>query len=313
MSGRMKVLWIIIGCLFALGLVLAGTGFALGATGRAWYDSNGLHFGNLNNRTIELAEDNTEPFEDINISLIEADVEIIVANNYGYEFTYTGTNEPEITVRNGTLTVKEHTENWHINIFGFWNFFDTSATLKVYVPRNATLDNVSLETASGSTMLNGNNVSIRELSCQTASGDIRLYDLSLEKLRLDVASGDVNLNNVSATSATINLMSGWLTYRGAELETLEMNLASGDVTLEGEITRLLQLHMTSGDANILLVGDKDDYSFDIKKISGEVRIDGQRVDGGFGGPGLNHSSSGTGQGAHIEIDITSGSVNINFK
>jgi len=317
MSRGIKTLWIVIGSIFALGIVLAAVGFALGASGSAWFDRQGLHFGYGEERTMQLANNASESFEDIDIRLIEADVEILVADNYGYDFTYTGTNDPRIEVRHGTLTVVEQEDNWRINIFGFWNWrgwslFDTHAILKVYVPRNAALNSVSFSTASGRTVLNGNQISIKKLDCNSASGDIRLTDLTLEQLSLDVASGDVDMNNVAAASANINMLSGRLNYRGAELDSLVLNMTSGDVDLEGEVTKLLQLRMISGDASILLAGNQDDYSFQFRKLSGNIKVNGQRVDGNTSWPSSTNTS-GNGQGGHIEVDTTSGNVNIDFR
>jgi len=315
MSRGIKTLWIVIACIFAVGIILATAGFALGATGSAWYDRQGLHFGS--SEKLELSDSSTEPFENIDIKLLDANVEIIVANNYGYEFSYTGTRDPRVEVRNGTLTVVENKDNWRLNLFGWnwqnWVLFDASANLKVYVPRSATLNNVSLNMASGNTVFNGSQMSIKDLTCNSMSGNIKFTDLKLDQLTLDVASGDVELNNVSAIKANINMMSGWLHYSGAKLDSMTLNMTSGNLRLDGEITKLLQLRMISGDSTIVLAGNKDDYSFELNKISGSVKVDGQRIDWGFDGPGSHTIPSSTGRGGHISIDTTSGDVDISFK
>jgi len=314
MSRGIKILWITIACIFALGIILTTVAFALGATGSAWYDRQGLHFGT--SERLELADDATEPFENIDVKLRDANVEIVVANNYGYEFSYLGMREPRVEVRNGTLSIVEHEDNWRINIFG-WNWsnyalFETGSQLKIYVPRSADLNNVSISTASGDTLFNGSQTKVKSLDCNTASGNTRLSGLDLGTLTFNVASGDVRMSDVSATSATFNMVSGWVSYKGAKLETLTFNMTSGDVDFEGEVSRLLQIRSISGDSNIVLAGSKDDYSFDVRKLSGSVRVNGQRIDGNFDGPGTSSIPSSAASG-HIEIDVTSGDVNINFK
>jgi len=314
MSRGMKILWIVIGCAFALGVALVAVGFSLGASGSAWYDHHGLHWGTAEN--IELADDNTEAFKDIDVKLIEADVEIIPSNHYGYEFSYFGINEPTVQVRNGTLTVVEQDNNWRINIFNFnwtgWVIFNTGATLKVYVPSDASLNNVSLSTASGNTVFNGNQTKISSLNCNSASGNINLANLDLNLLALNVASGDVKISNVSAETADINILSGWLKYNGAKLKHLTLNMTSGNVNFEGEVTSTLQLRTLSGDVDITLAGNREDYSIEFRKLSGDIRVNGQRIDGNFDGPGSNVGQL-TGSGGRIDIDTTSGNVNINFK
>ncbi|MDR2036057.1 MAG: DUF4097 domain-containing protein, partial [Coriobacteriales bacterium] len=211
MSRGFKIFWAVIALLFVLGVVLAAVGFALGATGNAWYDRRGLHFGINESRTLELVEATTEPFEKVEIRLIDADVEFIVAEDYGYEFTYVGTREPSIAVKNGTLEVVEQEGNWRWNIMGFWTLFETTALLKVYVPHDAVLENVNLTTASGNTLLNSDAIRINNLDCKSASGNFDLMGVDLKTLSLDIASGDVRLENVSANRATINLLSGGFT------------------------------------------------------------------------------------------------------
>jgi len=315
MSRGIKTLWIVIAGIFALGMVLAIASFALGATGGAWFDRQGIHYGT--GERLELSDNSTEPFENIDIRLLDANVEIIVSNNYGYDFTYTGTRDPRIEVRNGTLTVIEQEDNWRINLFGWnwqnWLVFDTSASLKVYVPRSANLNDVSLNMASGNTVFNGSQLSIKNLTCNSLSGNIKFSDLKLDRLTLDVASGDVEMNNVAAIGANVNILSGWLHYNGAKVESITLNMTSGNLRFDGEVTKQLQLHMISGDSSIVLAGSKDDYSFEFKKISGSIKVNGQRVDWGFDGPGSHSIPSSTGRGGHISVDTASGDVTIDFK
>ena len=312
MSRAIKILWIVIGSIFALGIVLAVVGFSLGATGNAWFDRQGLHFGGGGQQnTLELADDNTASFNNLNIQLLDADVQIVVADNYGYDFNYTGANAPTAEVNSGTLTVVEQSNSWHVDFFNFWNA-NSRSTLKIYVPKDAVLDNVSISTASGNTTLSGDVVSIKNLNCKSLSGDINLTNFNLEQLSLDVASGNVTMKSVAADQATINLLSGWLNYNDAQLNSLVLSMASGNVNLDGEITGLLQMHTLSGDATITLSGSRDDYSFDFRKLSGDIRINGQLVDGNSSLPSTS-SQSGNGQGGHISVDTASGSVNINFR
>ncbi|MCL2807201.1 MAG: DUF4097 domain-containing protein [Coriobacteriia bacterium] len=314
MKKGIKILWVIIGCVFALGVILATVGFVLGATGIAYFDGREFRFGAGEQRTVELKDNDTEAFESIDIKLIEADVEIIAANAYGYEFVYTGSNKPDITIKNNTLFVVEQSNNWSI-IFGFggWkSLFETTAKLRVFVPEDAELTTVGLSTVSGTTTLSGYQINIKKLDCKSVSGDVNITNVDLEQLALDVASGDVDLRNVSANRATINILSGWLNYEDAKLKKLDLNMTSGDVRLKGQISELLQLRMISGNADIALTGNKDDYSFGFTQLSGSILIDGQDVGNNTGWPFTSSSGANTGRGGHIEIEATSGTVMLNF-
>ena len=312
MSKGIKILWIVIGSMFALGVVLAAVGFAMGGSSNGWVDRHGVHFGNPTQNTVELADRESEPFENIDVLMVAADVEFVTGSSYGYEFTFTGTEEPTVEIKGGTLRVVEDDNNWRFNIFGLWNVFDNQAKLTVYVPSDVTLNSVGISTASGDTVISGEEVSIKTLDCQSASGGITASNLNLEQLKIDVASGDVKLTSITAKDAKINMVSGSLYYDKATLDSLVLDMASGDATIKGTIANDLVLRMVSGDADFDLIGNEEDYSISINRISGDIRINGRVVDTGDL-PGSTNLNSSTGGKGRIEIDTTSGSVNINFK
>lgn len=313
MSRGIKILWVTLGCICALGIVLTATGFALGATGNVWVDRAGLHFGPVETKTVEVTESDGESFEDIEIRLMTADVELVSADYYGYEFNYHGTMEPDIEIVNGKLTVTDRDAGWHTNIFGLDSLLgrEREVKLTIYVPSDAALGSVSLYTASGATVINGSGISIRALECMSTSGTIQLNDLDLETLRLDVASGDVYLNAVTAGSAVVDLMSGSLVYDEAQLDSLVLNIVSGNASLTGTVSKRLEANVTSGDVDLSLAGSENDYSFEIERISGDVHISGREVvDSAL--PGTSSLGDEGSRSGHIVAAVVSGSVNIDF-
>lgn len=313
MSRGIKALWIVIGSIFAVGVILAAIGFALGGSGSLWWSKDGIHFGTRDVTTVEYAESDTAAFSALDVRLIESDVEIVSSDSYGYSFTYTGAQTPVIEVSGNTLRVVEETDSFPIRIMGLWDVFEaisSQSKLTVYVPEAALLDTVTLYTASGDTHFEGNHFSIGTLDYKSASGGMNLSNLTLDTLILDVASGDVNVSEVAAKSASFNIMSGWLTYEGASLESLDLNMASGDATITGEITSFIKLQMVSGDVDLNLKGNEEDYSYEIERISGDILINGRAVtESSIPGSSSGGNSAAPGR---IEVSLTSGSVNINF-
>ena len=315
MSRGMKIFWIALGCLLAAGIALTSIGFALGGSGNVWFNQTGIHFGSRDARTIELLEKDTEAFENIDIKLVSADVEIKSAETYGYELSFFGTNEPEVGISNGTLKIVEAPNNWHFNIFGWGNNFLQEAKLTVYVPEGAVLDDVKLYTASGNTTLNleeSDEISLVRLDCKSASGDLALNGLNLKVLVVDVASGSVNLNRVTAANASVDMASGDFRYDDASVDDLKINAISGNVTFSGKIAKSLQLSMVSGDARFDLDGAEGDYEFIVKKVSGNVTINGNSASEGFV-PSITDINEESDTIGRIDINLTSGRVDINFK
>lgn len=310
MSRGVKVLWIIIGSLFAVGIVLAVMGFALGGSGSAWVDKDGLHFGSQDTQVHEISDLSSEAFENIDVGLNSADVELVSGSSYGYEFTYTGTQKPSVEVSNGTLRVVEKEDGWRASIFNLWDWQRQQSKLIIYVPSDAVLDTVNLFTASGDTFLGGHSTVIKTLTVQSASGSVNLGAMNLEQLNLDVASGDVYIDTVTAQNAALNIVSGLLNYNGGSINNLVLDMASGDVWFKGAVSNSLVLRMVSGDADFKLAGSEDDYSFSVKRISGDIRVNGREmVDSALPSSTEFGNSSAVGR---IELDTTSGSVNITF-
>ena len=312
MSRGIKRLWIAIGGIFVAGVALAAIGFTFGGSGSAWIDRDGLHFGNPETSTKEFVDKESDSFDNVDVELIAADVELVVGSSYGYELTYTGRNEPTIEVSGNTLRVIEKDDIWSINFFGWRNSLSSQAKLTVYVPSKTVLDKVSLSTASGDTVLSGKKVGIKDLHCQSASGSVTLNDLELEQLMLEVVSGDVKISTVSAESATINMVSGKLICTDAITDNLVVDMVSGSARVQGTIAQSLVINTVSGDADFDLTGNKDDYSFSFDRISGDIKVDGRSIDGLTGADATDTNTQGKRSG-RIEIDTVSGSVNINFK
>ncbi|MDR1087827.1 MAG: DUF4097 domain-containing protein [Coriobacteriales bacterium] len=315
MSRGIKVLWIVIGSLFAAGVFLSVAGYAFGGTGRAWFDRDGLHFGQRVAQTYEIADLNSEQFDYATIELIEANVELVPASSYGYKLSYTGYREPSIEVSRGELNelrIRGESDTWHIGMdFLPWDLFDHHAMLTIYVPSDATLDSINLYTVSGSSSLQGNDVRARHVNYRSASGSVDLKALTLEQLVIDVASGDVRLENVSAKGATFEMISGRLDYNQGTVDSLVLDMVSGRISFKGTVTSGLSVHTVSGDADLELTGSEDAYSLALNRVSGDVRVNGRLVNDSA----LPSSTSTGGDGnaaGNITIDTISGSVNIVF-
>lgn len=306
MSKGIKILWAIIGCLFGLGIILCAVGIAMGGSPNAYVDRSGLHFGG-ESQTYELSDYNTEEFDSIDVDLLASNVSIVESDSYGYEFAYTGTSDPKVEVHNGTLSAQEN-HNWALNLFGFWRD-DFGSTLTVYVPAQTDLKKVNISVASGDTSLEATDLTIDEAKVESASGFLRLEGLKINNLTVDTASGDVRLLNIEADKIKVSMASGKLSAQGVFAQTFKVDIASGDVDFEGEVVDTLDLDMVSGDADFTLPGSEDDYSFDMDKLSGHVRVNGYDISdlGHFG------ASQNARTRAHVDIDLTSGSVNFTIK
>lgn len=313
MSRGMKIFWGVIGGLFAVGVILTTLGFALGATGNVWFNREGLHFGSRAQKETSLSDLNTEAFEAIDIELVSVDIKVLVAKSYGYELDYYGTQEPIITVANGKLKIIEDPDNGGFGLMSLWNRGSQKAKLTIYVPSEAELDTVHLVSVSGDTSFEGDQINMGTLDAKSASGNISLQKVSAENLALELASGEVYLDVVSAKTANIQVLSGNLVCDETTLESLTMDITSGNARFKGRVTAHLNLTLLSGNANFELIGSKDDYRFNFNRTSGDIRVNGQTVSDSFLPDSAESSDDPSGALGLINIETTSGSVNIDFR
>lgn len=248
--------------------VLAVVGLALTAAG--WMMGGSLNFSlDWKNRKIKTADESLthgtltpDAFTKLELSAATAD--ITVQRGDGWFVDYTLFEEPEITQKNGTLTVKGQ-ERGTINFIGITLDRERAPHITVTVPADAALDRILIATAAGDIRLS--DVEADTVSVACATGDVRMKDVTAADLDIAANTGDVILENtVCAAEAEIEASTGDIRVTGGSFPAgLECETNTGDVTLS------------------LPAGD---YALELETDTGDVTVNGKNR-------GRKHSSAGT--------------------
>jgi len=253
----------------------------------------------------------TEPFDSINISEIECDVQFLPSQDGKCKITATESEKiyNEITVTDGTLNIKRRdVREWYerVSFFGFEDI-----TLALYLPQNE-YNNLILKTVSGDTDL-PKNFTFRTAKISSTSGDIALScvvsgDLNVNSISGDVeidgissnasvgvktVSGDIEIEKISAKRLSVNSTSGAVEIKDTVAENdFYANTVSGKIRLEHFDAASLEIKSTSGSVYCELLSQKN---VNAKSTSGKINVP----------EGIN--------GDPCKITTVSGSIKVIFK
>lgn len=178
-------------------------------------------------------------------------------------------------------------------------FFENNGTLTVKAKDYSENDNVTvcINIPSG-TVFN-------EVSVELGAGDIYIEELSCQHLELEVGACDTVINSLYVSGeADINGGAGDITINDGEISNLELKIGVGNLELKSELKGESNMEFGVGNANITLLGEKSDYSFEISKGIGELLVDGVAIN--------EDSDYGSGK-SKVEIDSGIGDTKILFE
>ena len=119
--------------------------------------------------------------------------------------------------------------------------------------------------------------------------DIYLLDKDYELLYIDTASGDINLENLTCYKLEINSASGSTTGKYIQADNLNVDVSSGNVDIMGDFFNVgidmasgdakidsgimldtLDIESSSGNVVVFLPEDKNGFTLNYSKASGEI-------------------------------------------
>ncbi len=225
-----------------------------------------------------------------------------------------------MSISGDTLKIK-----WRDQIINFSLFENTYRDVTVEVPREvaAALSELSCSTASGDIRVSG--FTAEETDLSTASGSIELSGLTGEEVEVSTASGAIELSDVTVSGTLeAHTTSGIMRFDRVNAENTELSTVSGSVAYQGgakEITAssvsaliraeldrcpdLAELSAVSGSL-VLAIPECDGFDVDYNSVSGSFFSDFP-VTGAVGKSG--RGLYGTGK-ASFRFSTTSGDMSV---
>lgn len=182
----------------------------------------------------------------IDIELFKTNLVIENSLTFGYE---TNNKNIEFVVINDKLFINEKSGKWFTS--------DSNSTLTLYIPIDKVFDLFEFELGAG--RANIESLSVKNASFELGAGKVNINDLNvLNKIEIDGGAGELNIHS-------------------SDINSLKLNLGIGKLYLKSYIIGNSELDLGIGTADIVLVGDEEDYKILFDKGIGSFYIDGVKI------------------------------------
>lgn len=254
------------------------------------------------NKEIKIVSDTVDldDFDKAKIDLSSIDMIIEKGSDYKLEYRVYEEDVPRFDVSGGKLTLTQPS-NTSFFMFDFRTVADRDKEYyKLTIPDD--LDDLDLVVSSADITINGVNIDGR---IDLSSGDININDSEGKDLEITTSSGCITIADAEYKKLKFDVSSGDVKVTDSEIDKLKGESSSGYQTFDGLKTDEVDLRASSGDITLGIIGDEDDYSFDIDTSSGDIRIGDKKMEDDY--------ETGDGKKGSIKADTSSGSVTVNFK
>ena len=189
----------------------------------------------------------------------------------------TGENKFECENKNGILKITEKE-------FSFLGNNISDSNITVYIPENAKLTNVKIE---------------------TGAGKVKIEKLSTDKLKLDLGAGSVKISDINIEKETrINGGVGKLEIENSTLNNLDLDCGVGEFKMTAKLIGNTDIDCGVGRLETNLIGKEEDYKISAKKGLGSFTINSKEIQ--------NDTTYGNGEN-YIKIEAGVGSTVVRYK
>ncbi|MBR6217554.1 MAG: DUF4097 family beta strand repeat protein [Eubacterium sp.] len=262
MSGNRKFLYI--------GLLLIGVGIIVGFAGFALM---GFRF---KGQKIDIREYTDESnIEKIVVNTDISDVSVGITDAEKIIITYGESKSIKIniSVENGTLTIKEKgSANW-FDMLSFIHFGNNEFKVKILIPEKA-LGEISISSDTGDISLEDINVK-GNIKLDTDTGDIFIKtkeadSVSYEDINIKTDTGDVTLTDVKTANLNVKVDTGDIELTNTLVDDiLKINTSTGDVKVEKSDAGEIEIKTSTGDIEASFLTEK---VFVTSSSTGDIRV-----------------------------------------
>ncbi len=246
--------------LFITGIILT----AIGGIGIATLVVNGFDSISLGGQTLHDASnsvledyiiDETEAIESLEVSVDAGLVEIIHGDKFSISAeSADGINSDDLDykISNGCLKIDYSGSTFTIG-FDKENIAN-SVNIIVTVPERV----------------------FEEIKFDVDAGTLFAENLTAKEFHLDFDAGNAEFNNIQATtSSVINMDFGSCVFENSIFNNVEVNMDAGEMNFDKcKIIGDNEINLDLGVLNMLIIGNRSNYEFEINNDLGDVTIDG---------------------------------------
>lgn len=146
-----------------------------------------------------------------------------------------------------------------------------------------------------------------EVTLEMGAGEFTGDLPECKKMSVRLGAGECDLDYVKAEDVDLEVGAGECTIGLLEAEEVNADIAMGEFSAKAAIGKDLDAKVGMGEIAMEIIGEEDEFDYDVTVGAGEVRI-GSRSYSGLGSGG----SQKNGQDREIEVDCGMGQASINF-
>lgn len=307
MKGLTKLIVGIAAPLLAVGIVLSGVGWAMGADTsiQVPVGSEQIHVGwdgigisgwssSYVTDTAVVEDMALSPFTRVDVELSNGTVTVSSGETYGIRLS-SGSRKLQYSLEDGTLKV------WDEELMGV-QFSERGGSVEIFLPDGAELADADITNSLGSIELK--NLSVETLTAEADLGDITADGLRADSAALTAECGAVNLTSVEADELEADLSLGDMTATGLAItDRLTVTNDMGGVSLEGELGEKVSVTADMGDISVVSSRAEQWYGYELSTDMGEITVNGQNR-------GTSASQKG-GEGT-MELHTDMGGITVRF-
>ncbi len=292
-----KIIIIAAAVVLLVGVIFAGTGYALGGETVIYYTEGGLVFGETQGSYVSEILSG----EVVNLE-IDVDVSERISVKRGEEFSVRY-NEKYMEFSNDGDTVKlTQVNDVKIMLFGIGSWNIQNHTLEITVPEEVTLQDIKISASAG--IVEVGEISAESLSVNSHLGDINLNNITADSVTTLMSTGAVNIREIEANMLSIGSSLGDVKVDDARIGSFAADLSTGSMDAKNiEITQKGELELSLGELSLELKGDRADYEVEAVVDLGTMSIEGDEIP--------TPTVAGDGE-VPIEIEVNTGDINVEF-
>lgn len=216
--------------------------------------------------------DVTTDIHSLNVEINAVDFVIVQGDEFSVE---SNLKNLTVTEDDGVLKIVEKTK--------FARSYN-GASLKLCIPKDMIFEKASIKTGAG--RLTAKSFSANTLELKTGAGRVEFERLEASE-NVDIKGG-----------------AGEIVVEDGNLNNLSLDLGVGELNMTAKLIGESELKFGVGESDITLLGNREDYSFDIRNGVGKINIDGV-IASCFVGSGIGENC--------VKIKGGVGSTNIGFQ
>lgn len=270
----------IAGSMIVIGIILAIVGYASGGKWFILKSDAGFHV--PNDQSLVTNSYELDAFTNINLFNEHADIEILPSDSYSLEINTFEPTDVNYAVKDGELTVEfKNTKDNAISI-GFRSF--KTPSIKIYVPKDAKLSNIVLD---------------------SRFGDVNLQHLNYQKLNLFVSHGDISFENIVAGDTEVAQSFGDMTLQQFSSGSFVAESEHADIDIGGALNGKSTITSSFGDIELQLQNKENELGFDLNTNFGDITLNNKSIEGDFSQPHKGDNQ--------LEVSISHGDLELSLK